>query len=126
MKGRPGSNTLRLTNKNTAGYDVYGFSINNVSLVAVTEDWIDTILNATLFNPIAASLIQVPGFKTIFGDLASLFVNFDRIQFYYYHNRSYSFYSYLLLTKINNINNLKGASLRKIYQLFDPAAEENI
>jgi hypothetical protein len=104
------------------GNDVFGFSINNVSLIAITENEIDLILSATIFHPIATTMIEVPGYKTLFGDLASLFVNFDRIQFYYYHNRNYSFYSNLLLSKINNINNVKGTSFREIFKLFSHSA----
>lgn len=60
-------------------------------------------------NDFTAFVAAVPGSRVIFGDLLSFFVNFDRLQFYYYHSRAYGYYARLILANVNLLNSLKGS-----------------
>jgi hypothetical protein len=64
---------------------------------------------------IAKTLTRIPGSRIFLGDIMSFFINFDRLQFYYYHDRNYSIFSDILLAEINIINNLKGTILIDFY-----------
>lgn len=75
-------------------------------------------VNKSLVNQITVTLIQTPGSRIFFGDVMSFFVNFDRLQFYYYHHRNYSEYSNVLLEEINTLNNLKGSLFLNFYEAF--------
>lgn len=84
------------------------------------SDGFTQFINSSLVNGITVALVQTPGSRIFFGDAMSFFVNFDRLQFYYYHNRNYSEYSNALLEEINTLNNLKGTLLLSIYESFSP------
>jgi hypothetical protein len=56
----------------------------------------------------------------------SFFVNFDRLQLYYFHNRNYSQYSIVLLNDINILNGLKGLLFKSIIRLVNPNITNSI
>jgi hypothetical protein len=56
----------------------------------------------------------------------AFFVNFDRLQLYYFHNRNYSQYSNMLLANINILNDLKGLSFKSILNQLNQDIVANI
>jgi hypothetical protein len=78
------------------------------------------MVNRTILSDFAAIMTKVPGSRVIFADLMAFFVNFDRLQFYYFHDRNYSQYSTVLLTDITILNDLKGLLFQNILQQINP------
>jgi hypothetical protein len=77
--------------KNEGYYqDSTGFAISNVSIVRNDLKQIEKLLNNTISNPVLKALISLPGSRTLFGQMFTFFVSFDRLQLYQYDNRSNS------------------------------------
>lgn len=116
---------MRLTTVRLNGGDAFGFTFNNVSLIQRSDSF-SQFVNSSLVNEITVALVQTPGSRIFFGDVMSFFVNFDRLQFYYYHNRNYSEYSNVLLEEINVLNSLKGTLFLNLYEAFCPNISNRI
>jgi hypothetical protein len=75
-----GTNILRMTTVRNAGWQSYGFTVNNVSLVQIS-DVFASIINGTVLNSLAILLTEIPGSRYIFSDIMAYFINFDTLQF---------------------------------------------
>jgi hypothetical protein len=102
-----------MTTKNNSGFDYDGFVVNNIKLVKITDSMTSLVNNAFL-NDFTVNMAKIPGSRVILTDFMSFFVNLDRLQLYYFHNRNYSQYSNLLLADINILNDLKGIFFRNL------------
>jgi hypothetical protein len=108
-----------MTNKRTVSTDVEGFFVNNIRLTKAIES-LKSLVNSTILSDFTLFMIEIPGSRVIFADFMAFFVHFDRLQFYYFHNRNYSQYSTLILADINIINDLKGVFFQNVLQLMKP------
>lgn len=106
-----GANNLTLTMTGPVA-DGSGFNINEVVLQRAYDNQFESILNETVLNSFSAALVSLPAYRVIFGELANLFVNFDRWQFYIFHLRNHSYNSYMFLLNIYNLMNMKGTFLQ--------------
>lgn len=116
---------MRLTTKRNDGFDVFGFTVNNIRLSKMKNS-LKSLVNNTILNNFTVFLAQVPGSRVVLADFMTFFVNFDRLQFYYFHNRSYSQYSTVLLADINVLNGFKGLFFQSIIYLANPDLSDKI
>lgn len=61
-------------------------------------------------------MVEIPGARVLFGYIINSFVSFDRLQFYYYHNRIISDYTKIFLKAVTNLMDLKGNLNLKIQE----------
>jgi hypothetical protein len=113
VKGVVGVNTLRITTKRNSGTDNNGFFVNNIRLAKMANSH-SSLVNNTLLSDAAVIISMIPGSRVVFMDLMAFFANFDRLQFYYFHNRNYSQYSTALLAGINILNDIKGLFFQSV------------
>lgn len=50
----------------------------------------------------------LPGLRFILGTLLNVFISFDRMQLYYYHDRKYSYYTNMFFSNIASLMDMKG------------------
>lgn len=97
--------------------DGYGFKINNVSLYRLVdsnvEDWLSIMTNQI------TKINICPGFRVVFRNILSFLINFDQLELYIYHNRTYSYTIQQLLVAVNNLLDAKSNAAIGILQLLD-------
>ena len=91
-----GNNNVTFT---MSGYnDTCGFRLASVSVSQIIENTQSTesvqtnnlFVDNVIKSPFASNLIAFPASRILLGELVNLFISFDRLQLYYYHNRNYS------------------------------------
>jgi hypothetical protein len=92
--------------------DGSGFNINNVTFKRVYDEYFETIVNGTILNELMTSIVSVPAYRVIFGELVNFFVCFDRWQFYIFHRRNHSYNSQIFLNNVYDLMNMKGTFLK--------------
>ena len=73
-------------------------------------------MNALLSNNFTSSMNAVPGSRIFAYSLTNFLVNFDRLQFYYYHKHNLTFYSEIFLSKINTMQIEKGSITQRLLE----------
>lgn len=92
--------------------DGNGFLINNVSLYRIIDtnvvDWLSILSDKV-------SRVNIcPGFRVVFRNILSFLINFDRLELYIYHNRTYSYTIQQLLVAVNKLLDAKSNAAIKI------------
>lgn len=57
----------------------------------------EDILEYSLNNPVIEMIVSFSALRSVLGEVLNMFINLDRLQFYIYHQRNYSYYASLLL-----------------------------
>ena len=97
--------------KMTTAPDAVGAHLSHVSLRKMTllDEEFAAVMDALLLNNFTSSMNAVPGSRIFTYTLTNFLVNFDRLQFYYYHKQNLSYYSEIFLSNINTMQIEKGS-----------------
>lgn len=99
-----GSNQLAFANLGYAA-DGLGFKINNVSLYRYTDTTLNTFLQA--FVEKGKITNSIPGARVMFRNALTFLINFDRLELYIFHNRTYSYNAQQFIRAANDFMNTK-------------------
>ena len=113
----PGSHLLNLK-MSGASVDALGAHVSHVALrkmIPLDEEFVFVMKNLML-NNFTSSMNIVPGSRIFTYTLTNFLVNFDRLQFYYYHKQNLSYYSEIFLSNINTMQIEKGSITQRLLE----------
>jgi hypothetical protein len=116
---KDGANLLQLKNSGLFE-DASGFKISNVSLRREADALLQT-LSQVFESELLQTGSSFPGGRAFFFSLLSFMVNFDRLEFYLYHNREYGRTLKLFLTKIKALQSAKGTMVESQIRVWFPS-----
>ena len=100
----------------TSATDAIGAHLSHVSVRKMTlfDEEFAAAMDALLLNNVTSSMNAVPGSRIFTYTLTNFLVNFDRLQFYYYHKQNLSYYAEIFLSNINTMQIEKGSITQKL------------
>jgi len=112
------NNTLNQTNSSNR-------QINNQTIPPAetmdsdqSDSWPFRLINIIIFNNFSSTLNSVPGGRVFFSTFLNALTNFDRLQFYYFHQQNFTYNSEKFLSMINVVQNNKGSIISTLLQSY--------
>ncbi len=107
IKLKEGYNKISFTSEGRN--DSFGFRIFDIKIRRVIDSEIES-LHDKLFNAnsILFNIGAIPCARIIFAELVNFMISFDRMQLYYYHHRTYSYYYEIFIKGMASLFNQKG------------------
>ena len=101
-----------------ASADALGAHVSHIALrkmIPLDEEFV-FVMKTLMLNNFTSSMNIVPGSRIFTYTLTNFLVNFDRLQFYYYHKQNLSYYSEIFLSNINTMQIEKGSITQRLLE----------